>query len=104
MKTDILYHLHQDLIPRREKSKKGNYESPLISLRKSIRLILRQVKDGEIIPLEPNPFNEKIAVLIVSRNFDLEKAIEHDIKLLKQQLKELDNIYKEINDDGYWDR
>jgi hypothetical protein len=61
------------------------------------------VKDGEIVPLYPNPFNEEFQGRF-RLNIDMEKATKHDIKLLKQQLRELDKIYEELDESGYWER
>lgn len=101
---EILRELHEWMIPRRKEIEEGKrqYEAPLITLQLAIRRVLKMVKNGEIVPLHQNPFNEEFRIKI-QLHLDLDKATENDVKLLKQQLKELDKIYQELEKTGYWE-
>jgi len=100
---EILRSMHEWMIPRRKEIDEGKrkHEAPLITLRLAIKSVLKMVEKGEIVPLYPNPFNEKTSIRL---NLDMEKATKYDIKLLKKQLKELDKIYQELDESGYWNR
>lgn len=102
---EILRSMHEWMIPRRKEieEQKRKHEAPLITLILAIQRALKMVEDGEILPLFPNPFNEEFQSKF-RLNFDMEQAKEHDVKLLKQQLRELDKIYRELDESGYWDR
>ena len=87
MRTDILKNVHQGIHQQKEKKSK---KSPLVMLIKSIEDVLALF--GSInLRVERNPFNADRYY-----HFDPEQDYQHDIKLLKFQLKELKKILKDI--------
>ena len=91
MRTDILRSVHQGIEERREH--RGD-KSPLEMLIESIEEVLITFESREpLTSIGPNPFNAD-----PSYRFHPESDYQHDIRLLKSQIRSLREILASLND------
>ena len=93
MRTDILRSVHQGIEARREHR---GQKSPLEILIESIEEVLITFEGCEsLLSIEPNPFNTD-----PSYRFEPESDYGHDIRLLKSQLRSLQQILASLSADA----